>query len=105
MQHKAHKQPRKPSIQVPAWAIARYRHQQAILAAFERLEQARQTLHEANRELMELIGQDPKEHERWQAFLAAGGLTFDELRCWVQGRQIRPVKQHGQLRLIEGLPL
>jgi hypothetical protein len=104
MQKKAQDQPPKAPVRPPAWAIARYRHQQAILAAFERADQARQMLDEANKELSELMHNEDSMglwRKRWNAFVAAGGGTFAEWCSWKQGQQIRPVRQQcGQLRLI-----
>lgn len=87
----------------PTQAMARLRHEHAIIDAFERLETARQAMRDATAELGELIRHDPEGmwQQRWQAFLDAGGVAPDELCRWmVHGRSIRAVKRYGHLRLL-----
>jgi hypothetical protein len=102
MQQKAKTQGRKPINPIPSWARARWKHFQAIRAAFERADQARHMLDAANKELTELMQTEDSMgiwRKRWTAFVAAGGVTFDEWCHWQQGQQIRVVrKQCGQLR-------
>jgi hypothetical protein len=75
----------------------------AILDALDAVEAASKRLHSAQRELARLIADDPYEEwpGMWKAFLAAGGLTRDELCRWmVQQGQIRPTVQRQHLRLV-----
>jgi hypothetical protein len=84
-------------------AMARFHHEHAVLDAFGRLEQARQAMDDAAHKLVELIEQDPDRQwrQRWDQFLSAGGVTFDELCRWmVHGQQIRHAVQRKHLRLV-----
>jgi hypothetical protein len=92
--------------EIPVHAKRRYETEHAILAAFDRVEAASQHLHRTQRELAGLIEQDPDNEwpEMWQRFLAAGGLTCDELCRWmVHQQQIRPtVRRHLRLVAADG---
>src|SRR5262249_626732 len=78
-------------------------HQQAVLAAFKTLEDARWLMQNAANELHQLISRDPCQEwpALWQAFLEAGGVSSAELcRFLLHRRAIRSTSQHRHLRLI-----
>jgi hypothetical protein len=84
-------------------AQRRRRIEYAILDAFERVERMQEQLCSAERDLARLIADDEYgEWPRvWKAFLAAGGLTRDELCRWmVNQKPIRPTVQRQHLRLV-----
>ncbi len=86
----------------PASAVARLRHEHAILDAFERVESGRRMMQDATHQLIDLIDHDPEWRQRWDQFLADGGITLDELCRWmVLHKAIRPmVKRQRHLRLV-----
>ena len=88
----------------PPQAMARFQHEHAILDALQRVEAARCALQQAANDLDRLIQRDPDGEwpKRWGDFLAAGGVTVDELCRWMVERQpIRAVnKQNQHLRLV-----
>jgi hypothetical protein len=85
-------------------AQRRFATERIIFAALDRVEEASKRLQSAQRELTKAISDDPDQEWStiWDKFLAAGGLTRDELTRWmVTQKQIRPVtakRQH--LRLV-----
>jgi hypothetical protein len=88
----------------PPRMAQRSRRMNAIVDQFERIEKARGEMREAEQELVKLIREDP-EHgwaERWEAFLAAGGVTVRELCSFVvQRRKFRDVvTRRNHLRLL-----
>jgi hypothetical protein len=75
-----------------------------IFAALDQVEAARQRLQSAQRDLAKAVDQDPDgEWTRiWDEFLAAGGMTRDELCRWMVTREtVRSVAvKRSHLRLI-----
>jgi hypothetical protein len=86
--------------------VRHFRTQEKIIQAFERLERASTQLHRSARELARLIETDPNREwpATWDRFIAAGGLTCDELCRWIvnQQQQIRPTVRRQHLRLVAG---
>jgi hypothetical protein len=94
---------RPPDYISPSRMAAKLRHQRAMLKAFDRIEAARQAIHDAQRELFALIRNDPEGEwqDRFDKFLAAGGVMVDELARWmINGKRIRAVKRRKHLRLV-----
>jgi hypothetical protein len=93
-----------PPYITPSRMRAKLRHQRAMLNAFDRIEAARQAMHDAARELFALIRNDPEGEwqDRYDRFLEDGGVTVDELARWmVNGKRIRPVQRQKHLRLVK----
>jgi hypothetical protein len=93
-------------FEFPPHAIARFEREHAIIDTLERIEAARQTLHDAARALDKLIADDPfgEWPPLWAAFQQAGGVTARELcRFMVNKQPIRVVnKHHRHLRQLGG---
>jgi hypothetical protein len=77
--------------------------ERGIVEAFEDLEAARRRFNSAARYLNQRIEEDPycEWPALWNAFLADGGVTPDELSCWLTNpKTIRPTTVRKHLRLV-----